>query len=88
MAYFVVSYDLQDEKDYPELWEEMDRLKAVKCLLSMYLVELNSTAKDVREHLSSYIDQDDRLMVIEFSKKPSYQKALAGTNNWVNPRFN
>jgi hypothetical protein len=83
MALFAVNYDLVKQKDYQPLWDELARLGAHKALLSMYLVNLDNTAQEVVDHLARYIDNDDRLMVIEFSKKPVFTKALKGTNDWI-----
>ncbi|MGM4923377.1 hypothetical protein AB8A31_10765 [Tardiphaga sp. 804_B3_N1_9] len=87
MSYFTVSYDLIKRKDYPKLWEEFERLQGQKCLRSMYLVDVDCTAQELRDHLKSYIDDDDQMIVIEFSKKPAVKRALVGTNAWIDARF-
>ena len=87
MAYFVVSYDLVKRKDYPKLWDEFERLDAQKVLNSMYLLSADNTAKEIADHFAEFIDDDDRLMVIEFDEKPRYPRALKGTNDWVNSNF-
>ncbi len=84
MALFVVSYDLRKRKDYPTLWEEMDRLGGHKPLRSVYFVNVNlGTAAELRDHLSQYIDEDDQLIVVEFDEKPAHQRANQGTNDWI-----
>lgn len=87
MALFVVSYDLVKRKDYQTLWDAFSELGGQKVLNSMYLIELNNTAQEVVDHFSQYIDDDDRIMAIEFSKKPKFTKALSGTNAWINKHF-
>ena len=87
MALFCISYDLVKGKDYPALWAELDRMGGHKALESFYLVDLNSTVIEVRDHLKSFVDDDDKLMVIEFSKKPHFIKAKAGTNDWIAKHF-
>lgn len=84
MALFVIGYDLIKRKDYPKLWEEMDRLGARKVIRDFYLVNLNNTASQVRDHSKRFVDDDDRIFVVEFAKKPQFTKALAGTNDWIN----
>lgn len=84
MALLVIGYDLIKHKDYPKLWEEMDRLGAHKVIRDFYLVSLNNTASQVRDHLKQFVDDDDRVFVVEFSKKPQFTKALVGTNDWIN----
>ena len=84
MALFLVSYDLRKHKDYPKLWAEMERLGGHKPLLSVYLLNVDlDTAAALRDHLSGFIDQDDQLLVVEFSEKPAHQKANQGTNAWI-----
>ncbi|WP_252928129.1 CRISPR-associated protein Cas2 [Aliihoeflea sp. 40Bstr573] len=78
-----IGYDLIRRKDYPKLWEEMERLSAHKAIRDFYLANLNNTAVEVRNHLRSFVDEDDRVIVIEFSKKPQFTMALEGTNDWI-----
>lgn len=87
MALFCVSYDLIEGKNYKTLWDELDRLGGHKALESFYLISLNNTASQVREHLKAFVDDDDMLMVIEFDKKPTFIKAKAGTNKWIADHF-
>lgn len=83
MALFAVTYDLMKGKDYQTLWDELERLGGHKALASFYLLDLNNTASEVRDHLRQYIDDDDKLMVVEFVGKPAFTKANAGTNKWI-----
>jgi len=87
MAYFAITYDLIKRKDYSTLWEEMESLNAHKAMNSFYLLEVNNTATQIKDHLKNFTDADDKLMVVEFSKKPTFTKANAGTNDWLNERF-
>ena len=50
MAVYLVAYDLIKRKDYPKLLEELERLKAHKTQYSLWLINLNNTAKEVVEH--------------------------------------
>lgn len=89
MAYFVVTYDLvqRKEEDYKELWNEMDRLSAAKYQDSAYFVELTNTASEVKDHFKSYIHEKDRLMVVEFTKRPSYTRCFTPGHQWIQARF-
>jgi hypothetical protein len=87
MAYFVVSYDLIKRKDYPELIGALEELGAQKSLLSQWFVDNACSAADLYAHLLPHIDGDDRLMVIEFSKKPAWNIGLKGTRDWIEARF-
>jgi hypothetical protein len=90
MALFVVSYDLMKEKsgyDYGPLGKELTRIGEVKTLLSVWYVDLDNTAQEVYDHIMTYLDDNDRLMVVEFSKKPAWGKALQGTRDWISAHF-
>lgn len=87
MALFSVTYDLIKEKDYDALIGRLKELDTVKVQLSQWLVATNDTASTVKDHLAQYVDDDDKLMVIEFSKRPQFTKALKGTNDWLNKHF-
>src|SRR5688500_13980031 len=87
MAYMIVSYDLVKNKDYPKLWAEMTRLNAAKALESLYFLDIANTALDIKEHLKQYIDNDDRLLVTEFTKKPQFTRMYKTGADWIAARF-
>jgi hypothetical protein len=57
--------------------------RGTKPLLSVWLLDIGWTAKQACDHLSNFIDSDDKLMVVEFIKQPAFTKAFAGTNDWI-----
>ena len=87
MALFTVTYDLIKNKDYDALIGALEDLDTVKVQLSQWLLSANNTAMEVKDHLAQYVDDDDKLMVIEFSKRPQFTKAIKGTNDWLNKHF-
>ncbi|MCP5365844.1 MAG: CRISPR-associated protein Cas2 [Hyphomicrobiales bacterium] len=87
MALFSVTYDLIAEKDYDALIKRLNELDTVKVQLSQWLLSADNTAAEVKSHLAQYVDDDDKLMVIEFNKKPAYTKAIKGTNDWLDRFF-
>ncbi|CAN1533800.1 hypothetical protein MCEMIH15_01485 [Caulobacteraceae bacterium] len=87
MAYFVVTYDLIQQKDYETLTDELTRIGGEKAALSVWLVEQNLSALEMRKHLQGFVDDDDKLIVVEFSKKPSWTKAFTKGVDWINARF-
>lgn len=87
MACYTVGYDLVKRKDYPELISALEEIGAVKCLLSQWLVESDSSAKVVYDYLVQHIDSDDRLMVFKFETKPTWNVGLKGTKAWIDARF-
>lgn len=84
MALFAVTYDLIAGKDYPRLTTELKRLGGHKPALSVWFVDVTSkTSAELRDHLKGYVDSDDRIVVIEFDKKPAPLQAFEGTNAWI-----
>lgn len=88
MAYFAIKYQLNDAKDYPPLWKELERLGAHKVLRSFYFLDITSSASQLRDHFKSFIDEDDAVVVVPFSERPYHYKAFQGTNDWIKQRFN
>lgn len=84
MALFAITYDLVKRKDYPELWNALKQIKAHKAMLSFYLANLDTNDPQVvLDYLRPHVDEDDRIMVVKFTGRPKYNKALVGTNAWV-----
>jgi hypothetical protein len=84
MTTFTVSYDLIKDKNYKRLTDELTRLGGHKTNLSYWLVNVNmASARDFRSHLAKFVDNDDRLWVVELTNNHSFQNALAGTNDWL-----
>ena len=88
MPYFAVSYQLNIDKDYQLLWDELAAIGGQKVMRSFYFLDIdNITAIGLRDHLMSYIDKDDQLAVVEFSSKPGIFRGFTGTKAWVDARF-
>jgi len=85
MALFAVSYDLkQPEKDYEKLWAALEALDAHRTLNSVFLVNFQpDNQRTLLNHLKSYVDENDRLMVFRLKEEPDFTKALSGTNDWI-----
>jgi len=64
MSLYFVTYELRDERDYPQIIEELENLGAKRVLNSQWcLKQENTTAKELRDHLVKFIDNDDGLIV-------------------------
>lgn len=91
MPYFVVGYDLKTERgesrDYGPIEEALEALDSCHTQKSVWYVEREGTAQQLYAHLKPKIEGRDRLMVVEFSKKPAWQLGLPGTKNWIEARF-
>ena len=73
MAVYLVSYDLnKPEQDYPALIRAIETYNAnnehfCKVLKSQWFLYSNKTAKQIFNHLSRFIDEDDELFVCELN---------------------
>jgi len=88
MAYFAVSYQLNNQKDYQTLWDEMDRLNGHKVMRSFYFIDTSmDTALKLKDHLINFVDEDDMIAVVEMTKRPGCYKCYQGTKAWLDARF-
>ncbi|VXC04661.1 CRISPR-associated protein Cas2 [Massilia sp. 9I] len=83
MTTYTVSYDLNREKDYALLLDELRRLDGVRTQASFWLVAVNNTAKELHDHLKGFVDSDDALWVSEVTSNKHYSNAKKGTNNFL-----
>ena len=68
MAYFVISYDLHHQRTYGPVWALLEQWEAVRGLESLWFVELNNTAAEVRDALQTVVDNDDSIVVVQLKK--------------------
>jgi hypothetical protein len=89
MPYFVVNYDLKESDNYQPLIKEIERLGGVRALESFWLIELNNTAEQVRDHYKPFrpSPEQDKLMVVEFSVRPRFTRAFSAAVDWIKSRF-
>ena len=87
MSIFLVAYDLRNEsgsQDYEPLWAELKRLGGIRTQYSLWLVNVNNTAKEVCEHFQGFVDPDDRVWVSRVRANSYwYVNAIGGTNKWL-----
>jgi len=83
MTTYTVSYDLIKRKDYQSLWDELARLGGHRTQASYWLVNVNNTAKELHDHLKTFVDGDDKIWVSELTKNHWYANAMGGTNDWL-----
>lgn len=64
MSVFIISYDLNKQKNYPALYEAIKAIGSwCHPVDSTWLVSTNSTAAAVRDRVLKVIDSDDALLV-------------------------
>ena len=86
MGTYLLCYDLRNEsgsQDYETLYERLKELDAHRTQDSVWLINVNNTAKELHDHIKTYMDDDDRLWISELTKKHHYSNARKGTNDWL-----
>ena len=64
MALFFLTYDLKRQQDYQNLYEELEKFKAVRILESTWCLErINTSSSALKDYFRKYIDSDDGLIV-------------------------
>jgi CRISPR/Cas system-associated endoribonuclease Cas2 len=68
MALLVLSYDVRSkEHDYKKLYELLREWRAVPLQNSVWLVDRQGSASDVRDAVKAYTHSDDSIAVMELS---------------------
>jgi hypothetical protein len=86
MTDYALAYDLvkeQSSHDYEPLWAELKRLGGHRTEYSLWLINVNNTAKETCDQLRNYLDKDDRLWGLELTENHYFANATDGTNDWI-----
>ncbi len=77
MPLFLVSYDLlKPGQDYQSLFTALGNLGGRRVLLSAWVLRGNQTATSLRDYLQAHIDQNDRMLVVQFDNWASYNALI------------
>lgn len=88
MPLYAVSYQLNHEKNYQPLWDELNRLGGHKVMRSFWFLDVTSpTPRALRDHLRDFIDDDDAVCIVPMGEQPSHYRGYKGTNDWIAARF-
>lgn len=70
---YLVSYDLRiPGRNYQPLWDELNRLGAVRVLASQWVVRNQASAYDLVVHFTKYIDANDKMVVNELNSNVAW----------------
>lgn len=84
MASFIVSYDLIKNKDYPELFEAIQKYNCVHILESVWIVNSSSDSKTIRDNLKTCMDSDDKLFVAKLTGQSAWKNLSKEASDWIN----
>jgi hypothetical protein len=81
MPRYLISYDLNAPgRNYEALFDELARLGAKRLLLSQWGLRNPATAVAIRDHLWSFMDGNDRLLVSSLDVDWATQNVAAPIN--------
>ena len=86
MPLYLISYDLRKEltsEDYLPLKEALEELGAVRTQLSTWYLGSTSDEIAIYNYFNQFMDDDDRLLVLEVVQKPVWGKAFQGTRDLI-----
>lgn len=88
MPHYLITYDLRRARNYQPLYDQLDTWKAVSLLESVWLVDRQGTASDVRDALGKHIDNDDGLAVLELVTNFDWgtRGVAEAANKWLKAR--
>jgi CRISPR/Cas system-associated endoribonuclease Cas2 len=87
MAYYVVSYDQHYNRDYTPVWGALKTWGAQRILESLWLMQTDAMAGQIRDSLRAITKDEDSLVVIELKQGSlwgSFNAQEAGVNWLVN----
>jgi hypothetical protein len=83
MARYLISYDLDKPgQDYPRLIKELERLGAVRILYSEWIFKSTSSAVQIRDWLTSFIDGNDMLLVVALTGEAAWTRLMVSTDRF------
>jgi len=85
MKSYLIGYDLNKTgQDYTKLIEQIKKLGLWwNCLDSTWIIKSNSSAKDIRNHLKKYIDDNDELLVAKLSGEAAWAGFDDTCSKWL-----
>jgi hypothetical protein len=79
MAHYVVSYDLHHIRNYHPVWIRLESWGATRLLESLWVLNSNLSAGQIRDELRVVGDNDDSFAVIELKTGSWWATAKART---------
>jgi hypothetical protein len=72
MAAYIITYDLNKQKDYPAIYEAIKGISGTWCrpTESTWITITTQTATEIRDHLRKSCDADDSIFVAKLASPP------------------
>jgi CRISPR-associated endonuclease Cas2 len=83
MQSYIISYDLKNQKINKSLYKTIKSYGTwAHISKSTWAVSTNSSAKQIRDHLSSVMDDDDSIFVVKSGVESAWKNATC-KNQWL-----
>ncbi len=83
MTVYVLSFDMNQSAGHARLHEELERRGAHRALKSLWLLEVENTAPEVRDYFKRYLGTNEGLWVSELTSQYAFKNAEIGSNTWL-----
>jgi hypothetical protein len=85
MPLYAVSYDLHNKRDYQPVWDGLREVGGKKLLESLWLIDVDDEAADVKDWMKMLLDGDDSVAVVELQSSADWAtyKAQQDGNEWL-----
>lgn len=82
---YLISYDLIDKKNYEKLFEGIKAISNGNCrvLESVWVIGHNGPSSEIRDSLKSYIDSDDKLLVLKLTGESAWRNLGDSKSAWL-----
>lgn len=88
MATYIITYDLRRKRDYSSLYSSIKSYGTwAKITESSWAIVTDQTAIQIRDYLSNFIDNDDRLFVAKYGGTAAWRNVIA-KNEWFHQHLN
>lgn len=82
MNSFIISYDLNNEKDYSKLITEIESYpNAAKINKSVWFINSQNKSSEIRDNLVNYIDSDDSLFIAKLTGQAAWRNVICSSQH-------
>lgn len=82
MNSFIISYDLNNEKDYSKLITEIESYSnAAKINKSVWFINSQNESSEIRDNLVDYIDSDDSLFIAKLTGQAAWRNVICSSQH-------
>lgn len=82
MNSFIISYDLNNEKDYSKLITKIESYpNAAKINKSVWFINSQNKSSEIRDNLVNYIDSDDSLFIAKLTGQAAWRNVICSSQH-------